>query len=43
MAVVVDGKDEAAAALYRHCGLMPLSSRVCRLFLPMTTVAKLFV
>ena len=41
-AVVVDAKDEAAAAFYLHFGFMPLSSRVTRLFLPMTTVAKLF-
>ena len=42
MAVVVDAKDEAAAAFYLHFGFMPLSSRVSRLFLPMTTVAQLF-
>lgn len=42
MAVVVDTKDEAAAALYLHFGFMPLSTRVTRLFLPMSTIAKLF-
>lgn len=42
MAVVVDAKDEAAAAFYLHFGFMPLSSRVTRLFLPMPTIAKLF-
>lgn len=42
MAVVVDAKDEAAAAFYLHFGFMPLSAHVGRLFIPMTTVAKLF-
>jgi predicted GNAT family N-acyltransferase len=40
MAVVVDAKDEAAAAFYRSHDFIPLSDR--RLFLPMATIASLF-
>lgn len=42
MAVVVDAKDEAAAAFYERYGFMPLSASIGRLFLPMKTVATLF-
>jgi len=38
MAVVVDAKDEAAAAFYRHYDFKPLQSRPRRLSLPMRTV-----
>ena len=42
MAVVVDAKDEAAAAFYLHYGFIPLDDSANRLFLPMATIAKLF-
>lgn len=42
MAVLVDAKDEAAEAFYRHFSFMPLQQQPRRLFLPMTTIAKLF-
>lgn len=42
MAVVVDAKDEDAAAFYRHYGFSPLSSAEGRLFLSLKTVASLF-
>ena len=42
MAVVVDAKDEAAVAFDLHFRFIPLSARVARLFIPMTTVARLF-
>jgi len=41
MAVVVDTKDEAAAAFYRHFDFAPLQSKLRRLYLPMKTVAGL--
>lgn len=41
MAVVVDAKDEDAARFYRHYGFLPLQPQPSRLFVPMTTVAKL--
>ncbi|MBS0448417.1 MAG: GNAT family N-acetyltransferase [Proteobacteria bacterium] len=42
MAVVVDAKDEAAIAFYRHFDFMPLQAQPARLFLAMGTVTKLF-
>jgi GNAT superfamily N-acetyltransferase len=42
MAVVVDAKDETAAAFYRHFGFIALQQQPSRWFLPMKTVAKLF-
>jgi GNAT superfamily N-acetyltransferase len=42
MAVVVDAKDEAAAAFYAHFEFRPLHSSPSRLYLPMKSVAKLF-
>jgi GNAT superfamily N-acetyltransferase len=42
MAVVVDAKDEAAKAFYRHFSFLPLHRQPRRLFLPMKTVAALF-
>lgn len=42
MAIVVDAKDEATAAFYKHFGFMPLNASSARLFLPMKTVATLF-
>jgi GNAT superfamily N-acetyltransferase len=41
MAVVVDAKDEAAAAFYRHYGFLTLQARPNRLFVPMRQVAQL--
>lgn len=41
MAVIVDAKDEAAAAFYRHFSFIPLQANPQRLFLPMKTVAQL--
>jgi GNAT superfamily N-acetyltransferase len=41
MAVVVDAKDEDAARFCRHFGFLPLQPLPSRLFVPMTTVAKL--
>ena len=41
MAVVVDAKDEAASAFYRHFGFIELQ-QPRRWFLPMKTVASLF-
>ena len=41
MAVVVDAKDEAAAAFYRHYGFATLQTQPSRLFLPMRLVAQL--
>jgi GNAT superfamily N-acetyltransferase len=41
MAVVVDAKDEDAALFYRYYGFLPLQAQPSRLFVPMTTVAKL--
>lgn len=42
MAVIVDAKDAAAEAFYRHFGFIPLQRQPVRLFLPMKTVAGLF-
>lgn len=41
MAVVVDAKDADAARFYGHYGFMSLQISPRRLFVPMTTVAKL--
>ncbi len=40
-AVVVDAKDEDAAAFYRHFGFTPFASRPLSLFLPAATAMKL--
>lgn len=42
MAILVDAKDESAAAFYRHFGFLPLQEQPRRLFLPMKTAAGLF-
>lgn len=42
MAVLVDAKDEAAEAFYRHFSFLPLQEQPSRLFLPMKIVAGLF-
>lgn len=42
MAVVVDAKDDSAAAFYHHFNFMPLQNQPQRLFLPMVTIARLF-
>lgn len=42
MAVVVEAKDDQAAAFYRHFNFLPLQPDPHRLFLPMNTIAKLF-
>ena len=42
MAVLVDAKDDAAQAFYRHFSFLPLNQQPRRLFLPMKTVAALF-
>ena len=42
MAVVVDAKDAAAEAFYKHFDFRPLQRRPNRLFLPMKVVAGLF-
>ena len=42
MAVLVDAKDEAAEAFYRHFSFLPLQELPHRLFLPMKTIAGLF-
>lgn len=42
MAVLVDAKDDASDAFYRHFGFVPLQRRPRRLFLPMMTIARLF-
>lgn len=41
-AVIVDAKDEPAAAFYRAYHFVPLDAGARRLFLPMTTIARLF-
>ena len=41
IAVVVDAKGEEAARFYGHYGFKPLQAHPLRLFVPMTTVAKL--
>jgi GNAT superfamily N-acetyltransferase len=40
-ALVVDAKDEAAAAFYRKYGFIALPGNARRLFLPMATITKL--
>jgi GNAT superfamily N-acetyltransferase len=40
-AMIVDARDEAAAAFYRRYGFIPFSGQARRLFLPMTTIRKL--
>ena len=42
MAVLVDAKDEAAEAFYRHFSFLPLQQHPRRLFLPMKVIAGLF-
>ena len=42
MAVVVDAKDQAAAAFYKRYGFMQLSDAEGSMFLPMKTVEALF-
>ncbi|MBN8940200.1 MAG: GNAT family N-acetyltransferase [Rhizobiales bacterium] len=39
--MVVDAKDEGAAAFYRHFGFTPFASRPMSLFLPIATAMKL--
>ncbi len=41
LTVVVDAKDDTAAAFYRHHGFQPFSSRPSCLFLPTGAAAKL--
>lgn len=41
MAVVVDAKDEAAAAFHWHYGFVTLQAQPSRLFVPMRLVAQL--
>ncbi len=41
MAMVVEAKDETAAAFYRHFDFQPLQSSARRLYLPMKTVQAL--
>ena len=41
-AVIVDAKDEQAAGFYKHCGFVPFPSKTNRLFLPMSSVHKMF-
>jgi GNAT superfamily N-acetyltransferase len=40
-AVLVDAKDDAAAAFYRHHGFQPFAARPLTLFLPIGTALKL--
>ncbi|MDZ4875940.1 MAG: hypothetical protein CLLPBCKN_005360 [Chroococcidiopsis cubana SAG 39.79] len=42
MAVVVDAKDEKARSFYEHYDFIPFPDRPNRLFLPMTTIVKMF-
>ena len=42
MAVLVDAKDDAAEAFYRHFSFLPLQQHPRRMFLPMKVVAGLF-
>ena len=42
MAIVVDAKDAAAEAFYKHFDFQPLQQQPARLFLPMKIVAGLF-
>jgi GNAT superfamily N-acetyltransferase len=39
--LLVDAKDETAAAFYRHHGFLPFADNPLMLFLPLATVAKL--
>lgn len=39
-AIIVDAKDEAAAAFYRKQGFIPLAGRSTSLFLPLSTFRK---
>lgn len=41
-AVVVDAKDEEAAEFYRRYGFIPFPNRPNRLFLPMSSIEKMF-
>lgn len=41
-ALIVDAKDDQAAAFYRKHGFMPFESRPLSLFLPIATALKLF-
>jgi predicted GNAT family N-acyltransferase len=41
MAVVIDAKDESAAAFYRHYGFISLLIQPLRLFVPMRSLAQL--
>ena len=41
-AVIVDAKDERAVSFYRKYGFLELPNVASRLFLPMTTVERLF-
>jgi GNAT superfamily N-acetyltransferase len=41
LAVVVDAKDESAAAFYRHYGFIPLQTQPSRLFVPMRSISQL--
>jgi len=40
--VVVDAKDDSAAAFYKRYGFIELPKTPKRLFLPMATIEKLF-
>ncbi|NJO94439.1 MAG: GNAT family N-acetyltransferase [Hydrococcus sp. RM1_1_31] len=42
MAVVVDAIDERAKAFYEYHQFIPLTEQSSRLYLPMTTIAKMF-
>jgi predicted GNAT family N-acyltransferase len=42
MAVLVDAKDDAAEAFYRHFSFLPLQQQPRRLYLSMKAVAELF-
>lgn len=43
VAVIVDAKDDSAAAFYRRYGFIPFADEPRRLFLPTGTVEQLFV
>lgn len=40
-AILIDAKDDATAAFYRHHGFQPFAARPLRLFLPIGTAVKL--
>ena len=42
MAVIVDAKDDAAEAFWRHFDFLPLQQQPRRLFVPMKVIAALF-